>query len=85
MTESIVGLGKSEEWFWNSEPRIVISLISEHQRLERVKQKNLAGYIACCVWGKDPNDYDGDNIKSNENGKVPGRDIPISEDRLRGF
>lgn len=76
-------MGKSEEWFWASEPRIVINLISEKERLDRIKQKNLAAYIACCVWGKDPSEFDGEDIPKD--GKVPGRDKPIDENLLRGL
>lgn len=76
-------LGKSEEWFWSSEPRIVINLISEKKKIERINQKNLACYIACCVWGKDPNEIDGkDKIVET---KVAGRDKPIDPSLLRGL
>ena len=84
LVESITLLGKSEEWFWNSEPRIVINLIREKKRIERINQKNLACYISCCVWGKDPNELDGlDKIKKDD--KIPGRDKPIDENLLRGL
>lgn len=56
MTESITSLGKSEDWFWNTEMRIVWNLIEEHKKLEKIRQKNLAIYIACYVWGKEPHD-----------------------------
>lgn len=77
-------MGKSEEWFWETEPRIVINLINEKQKLERIEKKNLACYIASCVWGKDPNEIDGgqDLIK---NEKVAGRDYPIDPMKLRSL
>ena len=77
-------LGKSEEWFWNSEPRIVINLIKEKRKIERINQKNLAGYISCCVWGKNPNDLDGLDGDDGD-GKVAGRDKPIDPRLLRGL
>lgn len=82
MTETIIGLGKSEEWFWSSEPRIVINLIDEKNRIEKIKQKNLSAYISYCVWGKDPSELDVDVEKET---KVAGRDYPISENLMRGL
>lgn len=79
--ESITLLGMSEEWFWNSEPRIVINLINEKKKIEKVNQKNLAAYISCCVWGKDPNEIDGTNTEEG----VAGRDKPIDPNLLRGL
>lgn len=76
-------MNKSEEWFWNSEPRIVINLINEKKKIDRIDKKNLACYIAGCVWGKDPNELDGqDKIKET---KVAGRDKPIDPRLLRGL
>ena len=36
-------------------------------------------YIACYVWGKDPDRYE------DKGGPVAGRDIPIDEGALRGL
>lgn len=72
LTESVVGLGKSEEWFWETELRIVWNLIEKHKELEKIKMKNQAIYIASYVWGKDPDEG------QEESGKrlIPGVDIP---------
>lgn len=71
-------MGKSEEWFWDSELRIVWNLIQEKKRLEKVQMKNQAIYIASYVWGKDPDD-------GNEDKEVAGRDKPINPEMLRGL
>lgn len=81
MCESLSSLGQTEEWFWQTEPRIVFSLVEQKRKLKQIEQKNLAAYIACCVWGKDPSEIDGTNIDE----KVPGRDIPVDPALLRGF
>ena len=76
-------LGKDEAWFWSTEPRILIALINAKTKIERIKQKNLACYIAGAVWGKDPNELDGHD--KGENTKVAGRDFPIDPMKLRGL
>lgn len=67
-------MGLTEEYFWESTPRKIIALIDQKNEIERVKQKNLAIYIANYVWGNDPDKED--EIKK---GKIPGIDIPIDE------
>ena len=62
----------SEDWFWNTEPRVVVNMIKEKQIIEREKAKQLALYIACYVWGEDPDK----NIKQ----EVVGIDKPVSND-----
>lgn len=79
MTESIVGLGKSEEWFWDSEPRIVINLINQYKEIEKERMKTQSMYIACCVWGKNPSELEG------EDDGVPGIDKPVDPNMLKGF
>lgn len=64
-------LGKTETWFWESTPRVVLALIDQKNKIEEVYQKNLAIYIASYVWGQDP-DKD-----KNEKKPIPGVDIPI--------
>lgn len=72
-------MGKSEEWFWDSELRIVWNIIAEKRRLDEIKMKNQAIYIASYVWGKDPDD-------GNEDKKeIAGRDKPINPEMLRGL
>lgn len=73
-------MGKSEEWFWDSELRIVWNLIAEKKEIEKAKQITLASYIACCVWGKDPGILD-----KKEDTQVAGRDKPIDPAALRGL
>lgn len=61
-----------------------MALINEKNKIERIKQKNLACYISACVWGKDPNEIDGlDNEKKDD--RVAGRDKPINPNLLRGL
>ena len=72
-------MGKSEDWFWDSELRIVWNLVMEKQRLDEVKMKNQAIYIASYVWGKDPDEGD------EEEKEIAGRDKPINPDLLRGL
>jgi len=77
LTESIL-MGKSEEWFWDSELRIVWNLIMEKRRLDEIRMKNQAIYIASYVWGNNPDELD-------EQKEVAGRDKPIDEGLLRGL
>lgn len=70
-------MGKSEEWFWDSELRIVWNIIAEKRRLDEIKMKNQAIYIASYVWGKDPDD--------GNDKEVAGRDKPINPEMLRGL
>lgn len=79
MTESITSLGKSEEWFWETEMRIVWNLIEEHKRLEKIRQKNLAIYIASFVWGKDIDEEE----PKTEKGKIAGVDYPINPEYIK--
>ena len=67
-------LGKSEEEFWESTPRKVIALIDQKKEIEKIKQKNLAVYIAGYVWGQDPDKKETDTRKP-----IPGIDIPVDE------
>ena len=71
-------MGKSEEWFWDSELRIVWNLIMEKRRLDEIRMKNQAIYIASYVWGNEIPD-------ENETKEVAGRDKPIDEGLLRGL
>ncbi len=71
-------MGKSEEWFWDSELRIVWNLIQEKRRLDEIKMKNQAIYIASYVWGNNPDEQD-------ENKEVLGRDKPVDPALLRGL
>lgn len=79
MTEAVL-MGKTEEWFWDSELRIVWNLIAKKKEIEKARQKNLAIYIAMCVWGKDPNAID-----EQEETEVAGRDKPIDPAQLQGL
>ena len=69
----------SEETFWESTPRKIIALIDQKNKIEKARIKNQAVYIACMVWGKDPDDLE------ETGGPVAGRDMPISESALKGF
>lgn len=73
-------MGMTEEQFWESTPRKIIALIDQKKEIEKTKQKNLAIYTACYVWGKDPDKYEAD-----ENEPIAGRDIPISENALQAL
>ena len=72
-------MGISEADFWKSTPKKIIALIDQKNEIEKIKAKNQAVYIACYVWGKDPDKYEEDD------GPVAGRDIPISEGALKGL
>lgn len=76
MTEAITSLGMSEEWFWNSELRIVWNLIEKKKELDLVKMKNQAVYIASYVWGHDPD---------KDKGEVMGIDKPVDDKTLSQF
>lgn len=69
----------SDTWFWEQELRIVWNLIEEKHRIDDIRMKNQAIYIASYVWGKDPD-------KGKEiDGKIPGIDVPVSANALAGF
>jgi hypothetical protein len=72
-------MGLSEQYFWESTPRKIIALIDQKKEIEKARQKNQAVYIACYVWGKDPDECE------DKGGPVAGRDIPISEGALNGL
>lgn len=68
-------MGKSEEWFWESTPRLVMALIDQKKEIEKINQKNLAIYIAMYVWGKDPDEFENKDLSK----PIPGIDIPIDQ------
>ena len=72
-------MGLGETYFWESTPRKIIALIDQKNEIEKAKIKNQAVYIACMVWGKDPDEVE------EKGGPVAGRDIPISESALNGL
>lgn len=74
-------MGITEANFWESTPRKIIALIDQKKRIEKIKQKNQAVYIAYYVWGKNPPD---DDI-IDETKPVAGRDIPIDPSALNGL
>lgn len=72
-------MGISESDFWESTPRKIIALIDQKKEIEKARVKNQAVYIACMVWGKDPDQVE------EAGGPVAGRDVPISESALKGL
>ena len=72
-------MGISESDFWESTPRKIIALIDQKKEIEKARVKNQAVYIACMVWGKDPDEME------NPDAPVEGLDIPISEGALKGL
>ena len=72
-------MGLSEEYFWESTPRKIIALIDQKKEIEKVNIKNLAVFVACYVWGKDPEKEDAGD------GLVAGRDKPIDPNALKGL
>lgn len=81
LTATITELNKDEDWFWNTEPKLVVHLINEKKRIDIEKMKTQSAYIACCVWGKNPDKIDG----SESNKPVMGIDKPVDPSMLRGF
>ena len=73
-------MGMSESDFWESTPRKIIALIDQKKEIEKAKIKNQAVYIACYVWGKDP-----DEAEEKNGGLIAGRDYPANEGALKGF
>ncbi|MBR3197085.1 MAG: hypothetical protein IKF66_01140 [Methanobrevibacter sp.] len=67
-------MGLTEEYFWESEPKKIIALIDQKNKIEKIKNKNLAIYIASFIMGKDP-----DEMEKKERGLIPGIDIPVDE------
>lgn len=74
-------MGLGESYFWESTPKKIIALIDQKNEIEKARLKNQAVYIACYVWGKDPDDVE----EKSSNEPVAGRDIPISEGALNGL
>ena len=68
-------LGMTEQEFWESTPRKIIALIDQKNKIEKIKQKNQAIYIACYVWGKEPEDFEDDDKRK----PIPGIDIPADD------
>lgn len=56
-----------------------MALIDQKNKIEKARVKNQAVYIACMVWGKDPDEME------QQGGPVAGRDVPISEGALKGL
>ena len=50
-----------------------MALIDQKKEIEKINQKNQAIYIACYVWGKNPEEYE-----EKERGPIPGVDVPIN-------
>lgn len=73
-------MGKDDSWFWNNEPRIVINLINEKKEIDLEKMKTQGAFIACCVWGKDPNTL----IKKDDE-EILGIDKPVDPALLKGW
>ncbi len=74
-------MGITETDFWESTPRKIIALIDQKNKIEKIKQKNQAIYIACYVWGKNPPDDD----VIDKTKPVAGRDVPIDPTALKGL
>ena len=72
-------MGISEETFWEKKKKKIMALIDQKNKIEMARVKNQAVYIACMVWGKDPDQVE------EAGGPVAGRDIPISEGALKGL
>ena len=70
----------SEDFFWESTPRKIIALIDQKKEIEKINQKNQAIYIACYVWGKDP-----DEIETDRKKKIPGIDIPADPNAVKSL
>ena len=65
-------MGISESDFWESTPRKIIALIDQKKEIEKARIKNQAVYIACMVWGKDPDEVE------KQGGPIVGVDVPAS-------
>lgn len=80
LTATITELGKDEAWFWSSEPRLVFYLVEEKKKIDLEKMKAQGAYIACCVWGKNPNEID-----MAQDPEVLGVDKPVPVEMLKGW
>lgn len=62
--------------------RIVWNLLEENKKIEKAKAKLLAAYIACTIWGKNP-----DMLEESECTEklIPGVDVPIDPELIRGL
>ena len=49
-----------------------MALIDQKKEIEKARIKNQAVYIACMVWGKDPDEFE------QQGGPLVGVDIPAS-------
>ena len=72
-------MGLGEQYFWESTPRKIIALIDQKKEIEKARARSQAVYIACMVWGKDPDEFE------ENDGLVAGRDKPIDEAALKSF
>lgn len=80
MTETLITLRQSEEWFWNCEPRVLIALIEKAKEIKIEEMKTQSVFIASCVWGKNP-----DKLIKKEDEEVLGIDKPVDPSLLRGW
>ena len=72
----VILMGLDEKFFWNETPKKIIALIEQKNEIDRVKQKNLAIYIASYVWGKDPDELEQTDRKKKP---IPGIDVPAGD------
>lgn len=70
-------MGLPESYFWESTPRKIIALIDQKKEIEKVKEKNLAIYIASYVWGNEPEEESDGKKKP-----IPGIDVPIDSETV---
>lgn len=56
------------------------NLLEENKKIEKAKAKRLAAYIACTVWGKNPDTLD---ESENTENLIPGVDVPIDPELVR--
>lgn len=78
MAYAMSKLNQSEEWFWKCTPRKLIALIDSKTEIDKEEMKTQGAYIACCVWGGNPNEID-------NKPEVLGVDKPVDPTLLKGW
>ena len=58
-------------------------MLEENKNIEKAKAKRLAAYIACTVWGKNPDLLD--EADNDAEKLIPGVDVPIDPELIRGL
>jgi len=70
LTAAVVELGRSEEWFWDTTPRVMTAMMEEKRKLDIARDRMLV-HILC---GGKIDDVDDEPSRAG----IPGVDYPAT-------